>query len=405
MSVLPGGSRRDSVLAFSSDDTARSTIAQTLTGGPQKVFLRDGGLEEARDAVQSGALPGLIIIDISDNRDVEPLLDLVASITDRLPLTSKVILIGELNDVSFYRQLSDLGVADYLLKPITVHELRKSVIANVEGDSDDDSKRAKVIPVLGTRGGVGTTSIAASLASLAAHELNQKVLLLDLDLHFGTAGLYFDIEPGNGLSSAIEDPSRIDSLFLSSIIASHGPNLFILAAEEDPLKSVAVTDVAVDLLMQELSQSFDVIIVDMPNHTISACSGIFEVAESSVLVTDLTLSSLRDVIRMATAMNSFDRSGSGLKLVGNRFGHAKVSEISLGEFEKGSGRSFDLTISEDPRAARATERGETLVDSIKKGPVRTGMLNIIQQILDEEDDEAPVEEETKSRGFSWKKSA
>ena len=44
--------------------------------------------------------------------------------------------------------------------------------------------------------------------------LDELTALLDLDVHFGTGALGLDLEPGRGLTDAIENPSRIDGLFI-----------------------------------------------------------------------------------------------------------------------------------------------------------------------------------------------
>src|SRR3546814_4425886 len=64
--------------------------------------------------------------------------------------------------------------------------------------------------VIGTRGGVGASSIATSLAWLLSDKQKRPTALLDLDVHFGTNALAMDLEPGRGLTDATENPSRID---------------------------------------------------------------------------------------------------------------------------------------------------------------------------------------------------
>ena len=68
--------------------------------------------------------------------------------------------------------------------------------------------------VIGVRGGVGASTIATSLAWLLGEKAHRSTALLDLDVHFGTGALALDLEPGRGLTDAIENPSRIDGLFI-----------------------------------------------------------------------------------------------------------------------------------------------------------------------------------------------
>jgi pilus assembly protein CpaE len=61
--------------------------------------------------------------------------------------------------------------------------------------------------VIGTRGGVGASTIATSLAWLFSADDKMPTALLDLDVHFGTGALALDLEPGRGLTDAIENPA------------------------------------------------------------------------------------------------------------------------------------------------------------------------------------------------------
>src|SRR3546814_13854078 len=68
--------------------------------------------------------------------------------------------------------------------------------------------------VIGARGGVGASTIATSLAWLLSERGKRATALLDLDVHFGTGAPALDLEPGRGPTDAIENPSRLDRLFI-----------------------------------------------------------------------------------------------------------------------------------------------------------------------------------------------
>ncbi|WP_424648021.1 AAA family ATPase, partial [Enterobacter hormaechei] len=97
------------------------------------------------------------------------------------------------------------------------------------------------VGVIGTRGGVGASTIATSIAWLLADKEKRSTALLDLDVHFGTGALSLDLEPGRGLTDAIENPSRIDGLFIERAMVKATENLSVLSAEA-PISSPVVTD-------------------------------------------------------------------------------------------------------------------------------------------------------------------
>ena len=108
----------------------------------------------------------------------------------------------------------------------------------------------------GTRGGVGATTVATSVAWLIAHERRRRVALVDLDLQFGTVALSLDLEPSHGLREALENPNRIDGLFMDRVLVQHSERLFVLSAEESPDETLLLDYSAVELLMTELRNKF-----------------------------------------------------------------------------------------------------------------------------------------------------
>src|SRR3546814_9600249 len=72
-----------------------------------------------------------------------------------------------------------------------------------------------------------------NLAWLIAEERKHKTVLVDLDLEFGTIALSLDLEPTRGLREALENPARVDGLFIASATAKLTDNLSIMATEEN----------------------------------------------------------------------------------------------------------------------------------------------------------------------------
>ena len=126
--------------------------------------------------------------------------------------------------------------------------------------------------VIGVRGGVGASTIATSLAWLMGDKAGRSTALLDLDVHFGTGALALDLEPGRGLTDAIENPSRIDGLFIERAMVRANEKLCVLSAEA-PINQPMLTDgSAFYQLQEEIRHAFESTVLDLPRNDDGAAS-------------------------------------------------------------------------------------------------------------------------------------
>src|SRR5262249_38117426 len=140
----------------------------------------DGGLEGAQSYFRKNASPDLLIIDTA--LGPASLIDALDDLLFRLDANTRVMVIGEANDVGLLRDLARRGVAHYLLTPkpddVVTH------ICELFAERDN----ARVIAVVGSRGGAGASTVAQNIAWSIAERQQARTALLDLDLSFGVAG-------------------------------------------------------------------------------------------------------------------------------------------------------------------------------------------------------------------------
>jgi pilus assembly protein CpaE len=291
-----------------------------------------------------------------------------------------VVALGDRNDCAMFRDLLAHGVADYLVKPITSGLLQKSLANATEhtGALKSNSRLGKLVAITGTRGGVGATMIATSIAWLIAHERRRKVALVDLDLQFGTVALSLDLEPSHGLREALENPNRIDGLFMDRVLVQHSERLYVLSAEESPDEALLLDFNALELLITELRNKFHYVLVDLPRTPNPCSQQILQNATDLVLVSDLSLAGMRDTMRIAGLLPTTNAACNALLIV-NRCGEHKQGEMPRAEFEKGVGRKLDLVLPFDARTvAAATNFGQAVAAT--KGPVASGLRQIAERL-------------------------
>ena len=372
-------------------DTLRSVVID-MGWPPEKVMK--GGLRNAVQSLAVAASPSILMVDLSESGD--PLNDINALAEVCEPGTV-VIAIGQVNDVRLYRDLVASGIQDYLLKPLVPAQLRdtlvqaQAIFAAPRGGDGTATKSHIATAVVGTRGGVGASTIATSLAWMLSADHKKPTALLDLDVHFGTAALTLDLEPGRGLTDAIDNPSRIDGLFIERAMIRANDNLAILSAEA-PISSPLLTDgTAFVQLIEEFRHAFDATVVDLPRNMLINFPQLLANMQVVVVVTELTLSGARDGIRILSWLKS-NASHAKVMIVANKVA-ANAGEISRSDFETSIERKLSFTIPYDLKAAaNAAKLGQTFVGANRAAKTTAAIRTIVDAIIasEGEDEAVPV---------------
>jgi pilus assembly protein CpaE len=370
--------QRQQFLAFCADSDTYAVVDQVIGEMmlPQ-ASIREGGVKEAVKYLSQHRSPNLLLIDLSKSE--LPLSD-INSLADVCEPGVTVVALGDRNDCGMFRDLLAHGVADYLVKPITPGLLHKSVAAATDqpGAVKSSTRIGKLVAITGTRGGVGATMVATSLAWLIASERRRKVVLVDLDLQFGTVALSLDLEPSHGLREALENPNRIDGLFMDRVLVQHSDRLFVLSAEESPDESLLLDFSALEMLITELRNKFHYVLVDLPRTPNPCSQQVLQNATDLVLVSDFSLAGMRDTMRIAGLLPTTNAACNAL-LIANRAGEHRQGEMPRAEFEKGVGRKLNLVLPFDPRTvAAATNFGQAVAAT--KGPVANGLRQIMEHL-------------------------
>src|SRR5687768_14159004 len=359
-----GGGLRDPFTAFVSDDATADLLRPVAVEhgwSPEKV--NKGGLRNAVQSLSVSASPSILFVDLSESGD--PLSDINALAEVCEPGTV-VIAAGQVNDVRLYRDLVASGIQDYLLKPFSQDQLRDA-FANaqltISGPrvNEPSAERPNVMSaVIGVRGGVGASTIATSLAWLMGEKADRTAALLDLDLHFGTGALALDLEPGRGLTDAIENPSRIDGLFIERAMVRANEKLSVLSAEA-PINQPLLTDgSAFFQLQEEMRSAFESTVIDIPRSMLVAHPHLVHDAHVSVVVTEFTLACTRDTIRILSWLKA-NAPQSRVIVVATKVAPAAAQEISRKDFEKSIERKVDVVLPLDLKAAtKAAKLGQPL---------------------------------------------
>ena len=138
-------------------------------------------------------------------------------------------MVGRVNDVELYRELMRRGASEYLVAPLSPLQLIE-VISGLYLRSRRRARSAASIAFVGARGGAGSSTLAHNVGWCIAEELHINTTIVDFDLPFGTAGLDFNDEAGQGVADALSAPERLDDVLLDRLLIKRGEHLSLFTA-------------------------------------------------------------------------------------------------------------------------------------------------------------------------------
>lgn len=379
----PNGGR-DPFAAFMCDEASLEVLRPVIEElGWQPEKCTKGGLRTAVHSLSVSASPNVLMVDLSES--VDPLND-IHGLAEVCEPGTIVLAVGQVNDVRLYRDLVASGIHDYLLKPLSAATVRDALIqaqttfAAPKISEQDGGRKHLSTAVIGLRGGVGASTLATSLAWLFSTEQKAATALLDLDIHFGTGALTLDLEPGRGLTDAIENPSRIDGLFLERAMIRANEKLSLLSAEA-PLHTPLLNDGGAFLRLEtEFQDAFEMTVIDLPRHMLVNYPQLATNLNVVVLVAELTLASARDAIRLLSWFKSHVPSAQVI-VVANKV-PAHPTEISASDFETSIERKIDLSILFDTKGAgHASKLGQTFAETNKNTKVGLALRDLAQLVI------------------------
>lgn len=300
------------------------------------VKVQMGGLAAAVEFYGSAPTPNLVIVESSGKgEDILGHLDGLADVCD--PGT-KVLVIGHINDVLLYRELIRRGVSEYVVAPLDLFDVLRTI-----GDLYHRPEAAPVgrsIAFIGAKGGCGASTLAHNVAWSIATTWDNDVVVADLDLAWGTAALDFNQDPTQGTLEALTSPERVDETFFDRLLTKCSDRLSVLAAPALLDRIYDFEELSFDPLIEVARSSVPVVVIDMPHQWSGWTRRQLREADEVVVVAAPDLANLRNAKNLVDGLRSSRPNDAPPRLVFNMVGMPKRPEIKLDEFAK----ALDLPI-------------------------------------------------------------
>jgi len=211
------------------------------------------------------------------------------------------------------------GVQEFIPKPLSAEMVREAMLRFADTKAGGAAEPEKVIVVMGSKGGVGTSTVAVNLGVQLAQITKKRVLLLDFGRPLGHVSLLLDLQPRFTLRDAVENLERLDQHFLSGLVTRHHTGLEILAGASHPEEWQKFSLEALGGVASVAQGGFDYVLVDAGVVDPSEWSPILHTARSILLVAEPTLLSLWTLERHLTTMETVGLGASAAHIVINRW--------------------------------------------------------------------------------------
>lgn len=288
-----------------------------------------GGVPAAIDFYQENTTPTVIVLE--SEAPAEELLGEIDQLAEVCDAGTNVLVIGNANDIKLYRELTRRGVADYLVKPFEPRQLFEAVSAVCF--DPDAPPMGKMFAFIGARGGAGSSTISHNVAYELAEQFDDDVVVIDMDLDFGTAALAFNLEATQGVHSALSDPDRLDDVLLERFLLEYSEKLSLLASPAKLDHNVPIMLEAMERLLELVKRRAGFVVVDLPHRWAPWVERVLVEADEVCITSMLDLASLRDAKNLIDELKKTRGESAAPKLVVNHEGAYRRTELSAKDFE------------------------------------------------------------------------
>lgn len=355
------------------------------------VDIHQGGIMQAVQMYSQQSTPEVLLLETEGYRDqVLSELSQLAQVCDP---STKVILIGHVNDVILYRELIRQGLSEYLVAP--VHQLQ--VIEAISGLFNDPEAApiGRIVAFVGAKGGVGSSTIAHNIAAIASGQFHVDTIVTDLDMAFGTAGLNFNQDPAKGMAEALGSADRIDSTMIERLLTKCSDRLSLLPAPAQVEKSLGIDQESLEPIVDAVRGAAPLVILDVPNVWTAWSKHVLTNADDVIITSTPDLASLRNTKNVFDFLTAARPNDKAPLVVLNEVGVQKRPEIPVAEFAKAVGTEPVAVIPFDAHVFGTASSNGQMIDEVGPKSKPAEQIQALAQMLIGKS-QGPVAEKAKS---------
>lgn len=381
---------RINIHAFCEDQSTAGVI-QALAGDRRfskaHIDVQMGGVHAAIQVYHQQKTPDVLIVETGKPR--EQVMAELSGLAQVCEPTTKVIVIGRVNDVILYRDLIQAGVSEYMVAPINeLHVIE--LVANLFSDPEA-APVGRVAAFVGSKGGVGSSTIAHNIGWYVSKKFDTETVIADLDLAFGTAGLNFNNNSMQGIAEALKEPERIDSVLIDRLLSKCTDKLSLLLAPGTVDREVKIEKDALETILDVVRKNVPFVIADIPNVWAPWSKHTLAQADDVIIVATPELASLRNAKNLVDHLKNSRKNDSDPILVLNQVGMPKRPEVPPAEFAKAVGVEPTIILNHDANVfGTANSNGQMIFEVAAKSPAAQSLAALAAKLTGHQEQEKPV---------------
>jgi pilus assembly protein CpaE len=303
------------------------------------------------------AIPDFVVLDLP--RDADQFWTLAAALRRQRPNVRLLACTSTQQDSQLLLRAMRVGVQDVLSKPIDLNLLTEVLSRLADELQSATSKPAgDVTVVMGSKGGVGATTIAVNVSVQMARSSKDSVLLLDMAAPLGAVQLLLDLKPSFGIRDAVENLERLDAHFFNGLLTHHGSSLQVLtgATQLEHWQSMPVSSLS--RIVNVARTSHANVVIDYGSQFSGEWAPVLR-QSTIMLITEANVPALWALERRLFALAGFGINPDQIRIVVNRW--HRTDEATLKSVEKNIKRSISAYIPNDfARVSEAVNIGVPL---------------------------------------------
>jgi pilus assembly protein CpaE len=341
------------------DAAAHLLAALQQTGLVSSVKQWTVPTEKLPDA--SEGVPDVVFLDLS--RDADPFFAFGAHLRRLRPTVRLIACSTTAPSQQTLLEAMRCGVQDFVNKPVTPEAL-KDVLTRFRAEGQTTERKAadKTIVVMGSKGGVGTTTVAVNLGVQLSTYAHKHVVLLDFARPLGNVHLLLDLHPRFVVRDAVDNLDRLDTHFFSGLLTQHKTKLEILggATQMEEWQNIRIGPL--ERVVNVAQANSDMVLVDVGSQFSSEWNPVFQSARMILVVAEANVPSLWTLERRLLALAGFGIEPDRIRVVINRW--HKGDEEALKSIEKSIKRPIFACLPNDFRkASMAVNLGMPLMEN------------------------------------------